>query len=63
MDIVNGLFLFQSKLGWVCGGKVTTKTEVVNESTLFVSTVGAAPMASFKWGGGALTPLENSCPP
>ena len=44
MDMGNGLFLFQSKLGWVCGGKVTTETEVVSESTLFVSTVGAAPI-------------------
>ena len=44
MDMGNGLFLFQSKLGWVCGGKVTTETEVVSESTLFVSTVDAAPM-------------------
>ena len=43
MDLGNGLFLFQSKLGWVCGGKVTAETEVVSEPSLFVSTVGVAP--------------------
>ena len=43
IDLGNGLFLFQSKLGWVCGGKVTAETEVVSEPTLFVSTVSVAP--------------------
>lgn len=43
IDMGNELFLFQSKLGWVCGGKVTAKTETVSEPTLFVSTVGVAP--------------------
>ena len=43
MDLGNGLFLFQLKLGWVCGGKVTAETEVVSEPSLFVSTVGVSP--------------------
>ena len=43
IDLGNGLFLFQSKLGWVCGGKITAEAGVVSEPTLFVSTVGVAP--------------------
>ena len=37
------MFLFQSILGWVCGGKVTTETELVSETSLFVSTIDVAP--------------------
>ena len=43
IDLGNGLFLFQSQLGWVCGGKVTAETELVSEPTLFVSTIGVVP--------------------
>ena len=40
----NGLFLFQSKLGWVRGEKMITETEEVSESNLFVSTISTAPI-------------------
>jgi len=36
-DLGNNLYLFQSKLGWVFGGKVETKTEMVSEQNLLVS--------------------------
>ena len=41
IDLGNNLYLFQSKLGWVCGGeqeqeKVETRTEVVSEQNLQV---------------------------
>ena len=36
IDLGNNLYLFQSKLGWVFGGKVETKTEVVSEQNLLV---------------------------
>ena len=34
---------FPVKLGWVFGGKVETKTEVVSEKNLLVSSMGVAP--------------------
>ena len=43
MDLGNGLFLFQSKLGWIFGGRVTTNTEAVSESNLFVGTTAGLP--------------------
>ena len=33
IDLGKGLFLLQSQLGSVCGGKVTAETELVSEPT------------------------------
>ena len=38
VDLGNGLFLFQSKLGWTIGGNVVTNTDEVTEANLFVGT-------------------------
>ena len=43
MNLGNGLFLFQSKLGWIFGGRVTTNADEVSESNLFVGTTTGIP--------------------
>ena len=53
MDLGNGLFLFQSKLGWIFDGKVTANTEgVASESNLFVCTAAGVPVAKMTIGDG-----------
>ncbi|XP_065899645.1 uncharacterized protein [Dysidea avara] len=43
IDLGNGLFLFQSTLGWIFGGKVASKTEVESEQGLLVGNAGVTP--------------------
>ena len=60
IDLGNGLYLFQSKLGWVFGGKVESKTEVVSEQNLLVSTMGVAPTNVDTSTHNMLTSVESS---
>ena len=43
IDLDNGLYMFQSKLGWIFRGKVESKTKVVSEQNLLVSAIGVTP--------------------
>ena len=60
IDLENGLYLFQSKLRWVFGGKVESKTEVVSEQNLLVSTMGVAPTNADTTTHNMLTSVESS---
>ena len=43
MEFGGGLFLFQSKLGWILGGRYLTTTDPVSVPNLLVCTMGIAP--------------------
>ena len=43
MEFGGGLFLFQSKLGWILGGRYLTTTDPVSVPNLLVCTMGFAP--------------------
>lgn len=44
MDLRPGLCLFQSRLGWILGGRWHTENSASEEPTLLISTVGIPPM-------------------
>ena len=44
IDLRPGLWLFQSKLGWILGGRYHAESDTAGEPTLLVSTVGIPPM-------------------
>ena len=43
MELGDGLFLFQSKLGWILGGRYFTIADSTSTPSLLVSTLGIAP--------------------
>ena len=43
MELGDGLSLFQSKLGWILGGRYLATTELISVPSLLVSTIGIAP--------------------
>ena len=44
MDLRPGLCLFQSRLGWILGGRCHTESSASEEPSLLISTVGIPPM-------------------
>ena len=44
MDLRPGLCLFQSRLGWILGGRCHTENSALEEPTLLIRTVGIPPM-------------------
>ena len=44
MELRPGLCLFQSRLGWILGGRFHTESNAPEEPTLLISTVGIPPM-------------------
>ena len=44
MNLRPGLCLFQSKLGWILGGRCHTENSTTDEPVLLISTVGIPPM-------------------
>jgi len=43
MELGNGLFLFESKLGWILGGRYFTTANSTSIPSLLVGTLGIAP--------------------
>ena len=60
IDLGNGLYMFQSKLGWIFGGKMESKTKVVSEQNLLVSAIGVAPTDTEAITHNMLTLTESS---
>jgi len=60
IDLGNNLYLFQSKLSWVFGGKVETKTEVVSEQNVLVSSMGVTPINTDTATHNMLTSVESA---
>jgi len=43
MKLGDGLYLFQSKLGWILGGRYLAATDFDSVQSLLVGTIGVAP--------------------